>query len=509
MSEKRLGAVLLLAAILLGGALRFALLAASDFPYNDGGMVLVMTEEVLESRGRLPAFTTYNTGPAGARAAEAIPFAYPPLPFYLAALPAGLLGLPLLQIQHWLPGLFSLLTIPAFYWLALNLLNQAPRAGFAALVYALALPSFDRVLMGGGLTRAPGMLFAILALAAVQRVFAGRRSRGSLAGAAVLCSLAILSHPVTAWFTAYSAALLLAFAPQRRRNLPAAAWIAGGALLLTAPWWLGLLQTHGLSPLLAALSTRSGLSLPAAVGSLLLFDLTREAFLDIIGALALFGLLADLAARRWLLPAWLALIFLLERTTPLTFAILPLAMLAAGGAALAAAAVLNQPGIRQPFARRIIAAALVILPLYALLSSYVTFQPPVLSAASREAMAWAERSTPAASRFLVLTGLNWWDDPVSEWFPVLAQRRSLATVQGSEWLPGAGFAWRSAANAALQACLASGDPACLSAWNQFSPEQPDYLYISDPDSRLAAALRLSPAYRVVYENQAAAVFQVR
>jgi hypothetical protein len=35
---------------------------------------------------------------------------------------------------------------------------------------------------------------------------------------------------------------------------------------------------------------------------------------------------------------------------------------------------------------------------------------------------------------------EWWgDDEVSEWVPALTERRSIATVQGSEWLGPSGF----------------------------------------------------------------------
>ncbi|MBW3630096.1 MAG: hypothetical protein KY464_12455 [Gemmatimonadetes bacterium] len=68
-------------------------------------------------------------------------------------------------------------------------------------------------------------------------------------------------------------------------------------------------------------------------------------------------------------------------------------------------------------------------------------------------MRWIAQTTSASSRFLVITGNGWepftawawgiktgWqDDRVSEWFPVLAERVSVATPQAYEWLPDNAF----------------------------------------------------------------------
>ena len=48
-------------------------------------------------------------------------------------------------------------------------------------------------------------------------------------------------------------------------------------------------------------------------------------------------------------------------------------------------------------------------------------------------------NTPEDAVLAVVTGGDYWEvDAVSEWFPAIADRRSAATVQGHEWLGGAG-----------------------------------------------------------------------
>ena len=98
-------------ALTLGIAVRAVPIATGDgFPLNDGGMFYVMVEDLKAAGYALPEYTSYNGGD--------IPFAYSPLPFYLAAGLSDLGGWDTLDVLRFLPLLFSILTIPAFYLLA-------------------------------------------------------------------------------------------------------------------------------------------------------------------------------------------------------------------------------------------------------------------------------------------------------------------------------------------------------------------------------------------------------
>ena len=56
-----------------------------------------------------------------------------------------------------------------------------------------------------------------------------------------------------------------------------------------------------------------------------------------------------------------------------------------------------------------------------------------------DAMRWLAEQTPLDAVVLVPTAEVWGFDEVSEWLPAFAERYSLGTVQGSEWLGQAGF----------------------------------------------------------------------
>jgi len=118
---------------------------------NDGGMFFRMIEDLRQNHYSLPAYTTYNN--------LQIPFAYPPLAFYVAGLLADLSHVSLLKVLLWLPALLNIATIPAFYLLSKAVLENQLKAALATLVYMLMPLSMDWFLMGGGLTRGMDSFF--------------------------------------------------------------------------------------------------------------------------------------------------------------------------------------------------------------------------------------------------------------------------------------------------------------------------------------------------------------
>jgi len=124
-------------------------------------------------------------------------------------------------------------------------------------------------------------------------------------------------------------------------------------------------------------------------------------------------------------------------------------------------------------------------------------------------MRWAATETPPDSRFLVITGGPWWTDRTSEWFPVLADRTSVLTVQGAEWLPDRAFARRASAYDRVQAC-ANRSAACITEQAQEANIDFTHLYIARPPSGdccrpLMRALREHPDYRVLYDGEGAMI----
>lgn len=462
-----------LAAILIvAAAARFWLPVASTFPVNDGGLFYRMIQDLVYAGYRLPATTTYNL--------VGIPFVYPPLGLYLAAFLHQLSGAHLIDVIRLLPPLISLLTVAAFYLVARDLLGDRNQTLLATAFYAVFPLSFEWLIMGGGLTRALGLLLGLLALHQLLQVLKKNAWTNAFA-LGVLSGAVAVSHLEMAWFVAFTGLLWIALELVKRRSIPLLIGSLATAALVTMPWWATVLEAHGVSSFVAAMRTSSykwGLTLP------LLQYVT----------IGLLGILYLLFTRSWLLPAWLMITFLLDPRSAPTIATIPMALLfavGAGSVSLPAMRIIrsNPQGRRQPdgtppwittweyklrnlpMVRTFIVGFVACYPIFVVVavavnfwvSSVVASPLQVLSPSDQQGMAWIAENTPAASRFIVLTGRSWWEDSASEWFPALTGRRSLATVQGYEWLPEGAFNRQWDVNDALQRCVGQ-DARCLTAW---------------------------------------------
>jgi len=532
-----------LAAVALGFLVRWRYIAVADFPLNDGGMFYVMTRELQRSHYLLPAFTSYN----GAH----IPFAYPPLGFYLAGLLSAGLHLSLLTVFRFLPLLVNLATIVAVYRLARTMLPSRPAAAIAAFAFALLPNSFVWTIMGGGLTRSLGLLFAVLAIQRFYLLYRYSNLR-HLALAAIFSALTLLSHLEAAYFLGLTVLVLLSALGSSRRGLRDTVLVALGAAILATPWWATVVHQHGISPFTNSLHTGGNMAL--AIARLALLRFTGEALAPILGALALLGGLVAWRRRRFVV-LWALAALVLDPRSGANYAVIPLALLVAiavSGVLLPLLGAPDEPGPRAwradqadpPAAYAFggaAAGALAALLLFVVVSALMT-APKTLGALSRDdrqAMAWVAENTPPSSRFLVISGhgsprggqgagedsySGWANDRVSEWFPALAGRVSVMTLQGQEWF--GSTAQLEDEYAGAQDCALEG-AACLASWKSKTDMQFGYVYIvkDEPTGQLTAeansfdpadsagcceSLRQSllgdPGYALVYDGPAASIF---
>jgi len=150
-SKDEIGILILFAAILFGGIFRLLPSWLAGFPVNDGGMFHVMMKDLQANHFIPPLYTSYNH--------LSIPFAYPPLAFYIGAGASDLLNISLLAILRWLPAIIHTACVPALYFLAKELIGDKFTAAIATLVFALTPHLNAWLSVGGGLTRSLGTLF--------------------------------------------------------------------------------------------------------------------------------------------------------------------------------------------------------------------------------------------------------------------------------------------------------------------------------------------------------------
>ncbi|MBF6599372.1 MAG: glycosyltransferase family 39 protein [Dehalococcoidia bacterium] len=509
----------LTAAFGVGILIRAVVVLSSGFPVNDGGMFYAMVRDIQAAGYRIPAFSSYNQ--------MRIPFFYPPLGFYLAAAINDLTPLGLITIFRVVPLALSILIPFAFFLLARDLLESRLAQVLAVAFFGLLPPSYTWMVMGGGLTRAPGFLLSILTIWALRRMYVAPSPR-RVALASVLAALTLLTHVEMAWLAGVIGTVLFIAHGRNRAGVINSLFVLLATIGLSAPWWVVVIRQDGLSPLLAAIGSADS-SLARPFVALAIFSASVQPLFDVTGALALVGLIACMRKRAYLLPAWLLAIVLLDQRTFLTGIAIAVALLAAIGLtdvllpfvrtsvpwgedvpdqALAAA-----PSPARWLPAVVIGLAL-LYPFLGAINSTKALRG--MSPAEESAMAWVASNTPVSSRFVVVSDLAWPVNRDAEWFPVIAGRRNVGTVQGSEWLPDRSFGQRRVDDVALRAC-AQSDGACLTDWARSTGNSFEYAYIATGSgnldggatccANLVSSLKSSGDYRLVYDGSGAVIFQ--
>ncbi len=496
---------LLFVSVVLGAVVRIYPALTGVFAMNDGGLFYCMVEDLRANHFFLPLFVSYNGGQ--------IPFVYPPLGLYLAGVLAYL-GFPPEVLFQWLPGILAALSIPAFFWLARAILGDEWQAGLAVLFYAMLPAGLMWQIMGGGVTRAPGLFFALLMFFALARLYQSGQTRWVFWGAG-FSSLLVLSHPEMTYQAIFTVLCFFFFWRSKRAFVHSLA-IGGLTLFLTSPWWLAVFLRHGLAPFQAALGARPIESGLASLFYIFQFNLTGEPLMTVISSLGMLGILAAIRRKDFFLIGWLFISLLTDARAAPIFSGFPLAMLAAQSLDMLFSKSLLP---ESPFWPKTWFA----LGAFGGLTAYLFFSASMavsqqanlntLTEADLQTMAWIKQNVPEGSRFLVLTGRHALADPLSEWFPALTKSYSLATVQGSEWSSTQGLLvslWR---YAQLQECL-QRDPSCLYAWGA------DFSYVYLVRSRmneggqvisvispLEILLRQSAEFVIIRESSDALLFK--
>jgi hypothetical protein len=135
-----------------------------------------------------------------------------------------------------------------------------------------------------------------------------------------------------------------------------------------------------------------------------------------------------------------------------------------------------------------------------------------LAPGEKAAMEWARTNLAPDARVIVVTGLPWWNDATSEWFPAIARRHSVATAQGYEWT--GSFALRHRQHQLLQDVCAARTAECIADWRRLFGVAADYVYVPKGQlAGLASAQDCCPALRssardqldVVYDGDGATI----
>lgn len=469
------------AAVLAGVVLR-ALPLFGDFPWYDGGLFADIIDQ-LRAGSLLPAEFAWS--------GHQIPFAYPPLAFDAAALMGRVTGASTLDLLRWLPVLGSIAALGALY-VAIDRLFDRRLAMGAVASCAIMPEGFFQLIAGGGLTRSFGLALALLSLAAVGQARRTLDLRWSLL-AGVALGLTALTHPMTALLAGWGIVFLLGVGVPWRRRAALAGLALLAAFVVVLPWLGMIAAREQLDALLGAGQRSNPLDQLLSFGQLLLD--TSSPLLR-LGAI---GLGLALLERRWAIgglalatiigPGWF-------------FVVTPLAV-GAGYLAIRAGELVQ---MRSP----LLARALPVLAVSVVVLSFTTSLQGLRASDSIADTApyRAAAASPPNTSFLVAPTAVWGNDLSSEWFPYLAERPSLFTVQGSEWLGRDIFFELREEHAEARTCAADGDVDCLERLAADTGAAGAWLFVpADPQlEQLIANLRADPAWDERFADEGASVF---
>ena len=479
------------------------------FPLGYAGLYTLMAERLASNNFGLPMSVPYY-GPGG------IPFAYPPVAFYIAAIFIKI-GLPIFDYLRFAPPAFTICSLIAIYILILRLTSSRIKAIIGATLTAAASFTYDLHVPAAGMVRAPALLFGVLGLILAWETFSPQvRPRKTVVLAILAAAFLGLTAMTHLSYSAFSVLGIIAFAlcsgrrPWRQRLVLCVAILAGG-MVLSAPWWGTILSRFGFALFLNALQSHSNLGILSAIrqdGWRTPYGILKDLFsfnndwepVQLVG-LEMVGMAYLLLRRRWLVPVWFLGIYLLVGESARFLAIL---------SCIAAAEALGDLlsfAYSQEDPRR--GGNLIFYPLFAALVFVVCFRDtwrdvnaskPILSDQMLAMTDWIRTQTPPDASYLYLGGNG---DSV-EWLPYLASRSPAVGGWGAEWT--GKFDAQVLLGDQLGTCLAQQSFSCYQMVIQANGISASYLVSLPAWATLNESILADPNWQVTFQNDQFIVF---
>lgn len=501
------------AALTTNALLYAAYLTTHEYPAYGAGLYLQIAEQIRINGYALPAFIPgYTLG--------GVPFAYPPLSFYVAAVVRDLTGISPTSYALYVPGLLVLASLVPYYLTAKELLGSSRRAGIAGVLFASTPAVLQWHLSAGGITRSMAFLFTLVGAYVGIQLFRSRSWRW-IPVASVLFGLTALTHPTYTVFFGLTYLLLFARFDPTLAGLASGAAVAAGGIALATPWVVQVVRLHGFDVFTAAAGTHSGLGggLTRLLTAFVYPFAPNPATIFFLGAYL--GGLYALWHRRLFLPAWLAVPgFVIGKPR---FQFVAGSMLTT---LLISDVLLPTVGriVDRPRRRRVAKIAVVGVLVVAAVGVGMAFsasildahhdensqsQPTFMDDDDRAAMGWAADNTERSARFVVL-------GDAAEWFPLFADRTILVGPWGVEWTTSEQYRYQLEFYRSISDC---GDATCLTSHLQSSEFDPEYVYVPKDrytvrgrerrqSDQMRTSMIAANRYELAYENEGVMVFRV-
>ncbi|WP_458204588.1 ArnT family glycosyltransferase [Haladaptatus sp. NG-SE-30] len=496
----------------VAGGVYLSYLTIYSYPVHGAGLYLAIAEQISEQGYQLPRTIPHYT-------ADGIPFAYPPLIFYLIAALTDGFGVDPISLTRYLPGLFTIVYLVPYYYIANEFLESPSHAGVATILLALTPVVLKWHLAAGGIVRAAAFLFVLTGFYTGIRLFKTGDRRWLLPSVA-LFTLTVLTHPVYATFFGLTYLLMFGFFDRSRRGFGYGAVVAIGGLVLAAPWWWQIVSMHGPTIFTAAAGTHDGLGggLSRLYESFVspFFSQSQWPFY----LLSLAGVLSLGVRRRFFLPVWLlstGYFFVQDR------------LLYVAGAMAAAVFLLDVglPPIRARLEDDTQQQIVSLFVVFLLVGSVVglgvltttdfesgvqterMLPAPYMDNQDRHAMEWVKQQTAPSARFVVV-------GDAAELFPFVTDRTNLISPWGVEWKGNAQFEYHKELYDSTSACTTAE---CLTRSLGEARLHPEYVYVPKEhytirrddhtqSPQMRRSLIASKQYTLVFENRGVMIFRV-
>jgi hypothetical protein len=487
----------------------------SIYPINDGGLFYRMVIDLQQNNYRIPEFTTYNQ--------QNIPYAYPPLPFYLIGLINTWLKIDLFALFRFLPFAFNTIAIPIVYLLVRKLLYDNEEVALLSTVFwAMLPPSFEWLIMGGGITRSIAFTFSLAACYFFIEYLTKNNIRFLISGI-VTGGITGLSHLEIFWVLCFTTVLIWIFYSRNRNYiLPLLYFIIGWAVLLS-PYIYSVVSQHGFTPFFAGFSSGE-FSWIKPLKEMILFRVTDEFYLTIIAVLAIFGIYSMIINKKYFFVVWFLASMILDPRSINRSVLLPLSIMAA---LFLVELLKNTYNVNLPLFSKFklinppnLIGIFLITQVFMLTYLRSTIYFPTydsLSSSEMEAINWINDNLPDHSNFVNLTQSPIWQlDHFNEWFPALTEQTSLTTVQGSEWVDNGYHRQVIQYYNGYKSCLYEDLP-CMEKTMKFIGERVDYVIVNhdncDPEKifclqSYAELLKFEPQYQTLYDSQDVTIYKV-
>ena len=431
--------VVLVSSIILGIFLRLlphiVMGFSSNLPLNNGGLYLFFSEIIAQNNFSYPTNIPFYTE-------NGIPFAYPPLIFYLLALIHQLFHIPLLMLFIYIPTIISIVCIFAFYFLVKELFSEKSLILVSTIIFALYPPLLSYSAQGLFLVHGVGTVFFIIGLILVLR-WMKFYDDTLIFFIGILFGLLLLSSPRCAF--AYALVLLtVALFNPWKKTFFSLAFIGIIAALISAPWWITVIRNHGITVLLNGFMLRQPSAVSNVFMNIYLYNFYNYQLS--LMAICLLGLFYYIIKKEFFWPVLFLLLVISGGFGVVTIPLIVIIILFSVGLLKvifpALKYILNADTPTKTLLPLFFTILLLILILggsFIQNKDFFEYKYSSLKDDEKlqfEAMYWIQQNTENTSSFIVKDVIaseqknQFW---IGDWFPAITQRTTLNIFYGNEW----------------------------------------------------------------------------